>query len=240
MEVSIYAVRSCRSDRTALFCADYACVMPCSSIALRLIVLYVVGAVFVSDAIGEAMFEFDPRIVDADLVLEDAPTTASAATPTVTPKFGAEGSMRWQLLGGYMNDLEGDSQAEFGASLSWFFVENLSMDFQIEGDYIAQSGGDAWGGGGTFLLRWHFINTDAWSLYGDLGCGIIGTSVPVPSGGSAVNFTPQCGGGVSFAISPDVRLMLGARWYHISNANTGEGNPGRNSVMGYVMLSFPF
>ena len=169
-----------------------------------------------------APFTFDPSKVDAGV------------------KFGEEGSWRWQVLGGSMNDLGGDSQYEFGASLSWFFYDGISMDFQVEGDYIAQWGADAWGGGGTLLFRWHFVNEPTWSLYADLGCGIIGTTAPVPSGGTATNFTPQAGGGVSFAISPAVRLMLGVRWYHISNANTGQMNPGRNSLMAYAMLSFPF
>jgi hypothetical protein len=34
--------------------------------------------------------------------------------------------------------------------------------------------------------------------------------------------------------------MAGARWYHISNANTGESNPGRNSLQIYGGVSFPF
>ena len=215
---------------------DYAAMMRCRQFARAFLFLLasLAGAGVDATAAAEA-WTFDPSVLSAGVTLEDAPADA----PT-TAKFGAAGSMRWQLLGGYMNDLEGDSQGEFGASLSWFFVENFSMDFQVEADYIAQSGGNAWGGGGTFLLRWHFINTESWSLYGDLGAGLMGTSRNVPTGGSSVNFTPQCGGGVSFAIADDVRLMIGARWYHISNANTGEGNPGRNSVMGYVMLSFPF
>lgn len=193
------------------------------------------------------LFEFDASRIDAGVALAPAdikssPTLAqtTATPPAVHSKFGAEGSWRWQLLGGYANDLDGASQIEFGGSLSWFFVNDLSIDFQVEGDWIGQSGGNVWGGGATLLFRWHFINTDTWSLYGDAGCGVIGTTAPAPSNGTSFNFTPQVGGGVSFAIADDVRLMIGARWYHISNANTGESNPGRNSLMGYVMLSFPF
>jgi opacity protein-like surface antigen len=188
---------------------------------------------------------FTPANIDAGLTLggeqESAPSVpAIEVAPETHARFGAENSWRWQLLGGFMSDLEGDSQYQFGASLSWFFHEGISMDFQVEGDYIAQSGGDAWGGTGTLLFRWHFVNEETWSLYADLGCGLIGTSAPVPAGGGSVNFTPQAGGGVSFAITPEVRLMLGVRWFHISNANTGETNPGRNSAMAYAMLSFPF
>ncbi len=189
---------------------------------------------------------FEPTSVNAGLQL----TAAAPETPTppVTPetattppaRFGAEGSWRWQLIGAAASDLDDAEQAEFGASLSWFFVDDLSIDFQIEGDYISQPVQNAWGGGATLLFRWHFINTDTWSIYGDMGTGVIGTTVNTPSGGTSFNFTPQAGGGFSYEISRDVRLMVGARWYHISNANTGETNPIRNSLMGYVMISLPF
>lgn len=173
-----------------------------------------------------------------------AESPAQSSTPSsrasATPRFGAEGSWRWQALVAATSDFSGAEQLEFGGSLSWFFVEDLSIDFQIEGDYITQPVNNAWGGGATLLFRWHFINTDSWSLYGDAGSGLLGTTVNTPSGGTSFNFTPQAGGGFSYEISPDVRLMVGARWYHISNANTGETNPGRNSLMGYVMISFPF
>ncbi|MSR28278.1 MAG: acyloxyacyl hydrolase [Phycisphaerales bacterium] len=175
------------------------------------------------------------------LVTAAQESPAQLAEPTIAkPKFGAEGSWRWQILGAYMSDLEGDSQYEFGGGVSWFVVENLSVDLEVEGDFIAQSGGDVWGGAATLLFRWHFIAERTWSLYGDLGSGLIATTAPTPATGTSFNFTPQAGGGVSFDISPDARLMVGARWYHISNANLGETNPGRNSVMAYVMVSFPF
>jgi lipid A 3-O-deacylase len=41
-------------------------------------------------------------------------------------------------------------------------------------------------------------------------------------------------------VGNDVRLLVGARWHHISNANLYRDNPGRDSLMGYVGLSFPF
>ncbi len=203
---------------------------------------------------------FDPSLIDAGMQLvapvmnqssseiaSSASTWPSSAqdgtgssTEALHARFGAEGSWRWQLLGGFADDFDAAQQLDFGASLSWFFVDDLSIDFQVEGDYIQQPVKNAWGIGGTLLLRWHAITADTWSIYGDLGSGILGTTVNTPAGGTSFNFTPQAGGGVSFEIAPDVRLMVGARWYHISNANTGDSNPGRNSLMGYVMISLPF
>jgi hypothetical protein len=34
--------------------------------------------------------------------------------------------------------------------------------------------------------------------------------------------------------------MIGAKWYHISNANTHSSNPGRDSGMVWTGISFPF
>ena len=192
---------------------------------------------------------FDPSVIDSGVQLTSAPASELASAPSdpllaalaPTPaRFGAEGSCRWQLLGGYANDADAAQQGQFGASLSWFAIDDLSIDLQIDVDGFSQPGGNAWGLGGSLLFRWHFYATPTWSLYADAGSGILGTTQPTPAGGTSFNFTPQAGGGVSFEVAPDVRLMVGMRWYHISNANTGATNPGRNSVLGYVMISFPF
>lgn len=177
-------------------------------------------------------YTFDPQV--------NAGTQLAPAAPSAKPSFGTKDTWRWQLLLGGMSDFEAAEQVEFGLSASYFIIDNLSVDFQIEGDYIAQPVANAWGGGATILFRWHFLAYETWSLYADAGSGVLATTVNTPSGGTSFNFTPQAGGGVSFDVAQDLRLMVGARWYHISNANTGETNPGRNSVMAYVMLSVPF
>ncbi len=192
-----------------------------------------------------ADLSFNPLFIDAGMQLSStqgseasAPLLSALAPPP--PRFGAEDSCRWQLLAGYANDFDAAQQGQFGASVSWFAIDDLSIDLQVDGEYFSQPGGSAWGLGGSLLFRWHFYATQTWSLYADAGSGILATTQPTPEGGTSFNFTPQAGGGISFEIAHDVRLMVGARWYHISNANTGATNPGRNSLLGYVMVSFPF
>jgi hypothetical protein len=90
------------------------------------------------------------------------------------------------------------------------------------------------------LFQWHFINGDGWSLYGDFGCGLLGTNHNVPDDGSQFNFTPQAGLGVTFDVGQDRRWIVGVRWHHISNASLYQNNPGRDSVMVYTGLSLPF
>jgi hypothetical protein len=139
-----------------------------------------------------------------------------------------------------MGNFEGADQLEMEWSASWFFMQNVSMDFGLSGDAILQPGLDAGGGGASLMLRWHFLARAEWSLYGDIGCGMLFTNEPVPNDGGRVNFTPRAGLGGTVALGSSARLMGGLRWYHISNANAGQDNPGRDSLQAYGGVSFPF
>ncbi|MFZ4722955.1 MAG: acyloxyacyl hydrolase [Phycisphaerales bacterium] len=165
---------------------------------------------------------------------------AGQASAPVMQAFGVKDSWRWQLLGSWMGNFEGADQLEMEWSASWFFMQNVSLDFGLSGDAILQPGLDAGGGGASLMLRWHFLARADWSVYGDIGCGMLFTNEPVPSDGGRVNFTPRAGVGGTLAIGGSARLMGGLRWYHISNANTGEDNPGRDSLQVYGGVSFPF
>ena len=90
------------------------------------------------------------------------------------------------------------------------------------------------------MLRKHILARDDWSLFVDVGGGLMETSDAVPPGGSSFNFVAQVGVGVSFDISDDVRLLTGVRWHHISNGRTFDTNPSQDSLYIYAGLSFPF
>jgi len=170
------------------------------------------------------------------------PAGSSSATPLKpsSAAFGSKDSWRWQLLGSWMGNFEGADQLELEWSASWFFMQNVSLDFGLSGDAILQPGLDAGGGGASLMLRWHFLAREDWSLFADIGCGMLFTNEPVPSDGGRVNFTPRAGMGGTLDVGGGARLMAGARWYHISNANTGQENPGRNSLQVFGGVTFPF
>jgi hypothetical protein len=155
-------------------------------------------------------------------------------------EFGARDSWRWQLIGSWMGNFEGADQLEMEWSASWFFMQDVSLDFGVSGDAILQPGLDAGGGGASLMVRWHFLARTDWSLFADIGCGMLFTNEPVPSDGGRVNFTPRAGVGGTVAIGGSARLMGGLRWYHISNANTGQENPGRDSLQAFGGVTFPF
>jgi hypothetical protein len=46
--------------------------------------------------------------------------------------------------------------------------------------------------------------------------------------------------GATLDIGSGTRFFTGVRWYHLSNANTIEPNPPRDSLMIYAGVTFPF
>lgn len=152
--------------------------------------------------------------------------------------FGTRGSDRWYIQAGAATTFDNEF-ALAGAGISHFFAKGHSINAELNGMAFSQDGDDAVGANLNLLLRYHFVRQENWSLYIDGGAGILGTTDNVPSGGSSFNFTPQAGGGATIRLSDEERLMVGLRWHHISNANTFDSNPGRDSVMGYVGLNLP-
>ena len=118
----------------------------------------------------------------------------------------------------------------------------MSLDLQLNAVYVNQDiGSDAIGANFTMLFRWHFLARDSWSLYFDGGAGVGGLNKPVPNGGTNFNFFPQAGAGVSFDLGEsNARVMLGAKWLHISNGSTASDNPGADTFVGYVGINWPF
>lgn len=61
--------------------------------------------------------------------------------------------------------------------------------------------------------------------------------IPVPDG-LTYNFSGDFGGGVMYNLTHRRTVTLGYRYFHISNMNIGEINPGYNANMFYVGYSF--
>ena len=164
------------------------------------------------------------------------------ASPTPTPMFGAEGSTRWTVLGNFGVEVKDSANTEYGIGLGvqWFLVDDFAFAPALRVWGFSQEGENAFGGSLDLLFQWHFLKGDTWSLYGDFGCGMLGTNHNVPFDGSQFNFTPQAGLGVTFDVGQERRWVVGVRWHHISNATLYQNNPGRDSVLFYTGLSLPF
>ena len=168
------------------------------------------------------------------------PSVLLAQQESETPEpFGKAGTQRLYVQGAVASDFDDETLGLVGVGASHFFYDNHSVNLELNALAFDQPGDNAVGANLNFLVRSHWIRGENWSLYIDGGAGIIGTTSEVPSEGSSFNFTPQIGGGATFKINDKQRLMTGLRYYHISNADTFESNPGLDALMGYVGLNFP-
>lgn len=132
-----------------------------------------------------------------------------------------------------------------GLTLSYnqFLVDNI--EGFLEGGLWSfyDRGGDAAYGLSLGLgFRWHFLTREKWTLFADMGIGVLGTTDAVPPDGTAFNFMPRVGVGFTRELDERVRLIGGLRWHHISNARTrGDSrNPARDAPQLYVGLIVPF
>jgi lipid A 3-O-deacylase len=77
-------------------------------------------------------------------------------------------------------------------------------------------------------LKWIFATRGDVQPYAELGGGVLFTSHEVPSGTSAVNFTPSGAFGVHFL--GERAWSVEVRYLHISNAGLSSLNPGLNTI----------
>lgn len=173
-----------------------------------------------------------------DLVLArpadvEAGTVAAAAgvADAASSGFGAEGTVDW-WVGGIVGAEFGITNLAFArGGVDWFVATGFSIGLQADLGWAATEGRD--GGmlvGVAPMLRWHFLHRERWTLFAELGVGAAWTTVEIPAGGTRFNFTPQAGLGATWAIGDDWRLRAALGWYHMSNARTGNNNPGLDAV----------
>lgn len=203
---------------------------------------------------------------------EAAPATGAASTPATAPApegrlaptqpieldtaaalagdpakgYGRSDGRWWLTLGGGTAwDFDEDYDFNLHVAGSTFIADELEFAVELGGWYFLQEGPDTGGVNGSFLFRWHFWHDEAfdWTVYGDVGIGLLGAFDDTPVGGTSFNFTPRAGAGFTKLLDEaGTRLQVGVRWHHISNGRIeGDGrNPSRDSIMLYAGVVFPF
>lgn len=170
------------------------------------------------------------------------PETDTQARPAVAEYAKAE--TKWWTIGtGLAYDFDGSTDVPIRGAYSYFLGDGIEFSLELDGWYFAQEGDDAVGASVSTIFRWHFVRKDPWTVYLDAGIGVMGASDEVPDGGTQFNFMPQAGAGVTRRLNDaGLRLQLGMRWHHISNARAqgDDENPDRDSLMVYGGLIFPF
>jgi len=172
-------------------------------------------------------------------VFDDPPESE----PGLVARFGTTGQRWWTFGVAYANDL--DDSNEFNANAAYSVFIAPDVEWIIEGGiwYHDQPGDNAFSGNASTVFRWHFMNEDRWSVFADVGIGLLASTDNVPSNGTSFNFTPRAALGYTRRIGTgQTRLVTGIRWLHISNAKIqgGDSNPGRDAPTVFFGVMIPF
>lgn len=169
-----------------------------------------------------------------------SPKVLDVSAASVVP-FGQAKSRWWGIGAGVAYDFEDATDLNLFGTYSYFLAENVEFLGELGGWYYTDD--QEAGVNLSMVFRWHFYNDGKWTTFVDGGIGLLGTTDDVPERGTSFNFTPRVGVGFTRLLSDDgLRLLVGVRWAHISNARiNGDGeNPSRDSADLYVGLIFPF
>lgn len=160
--------------------------------------------------------------------------------------FGEAKSKWWGLGVGAATNGE-DTDMNLYGRYEYFIAQNVELFGELGGWTFSQEGKDAFAVNTSLVIRYHWFNNGRTTIFVDGGIGLLFSSDPVNRSGSddgtSFNFTPRLGGGVTHQLTDEgVRLEVGLRWAHVSNARISgaNDNPGRDSGMIYAGLIFPF
>jgi opacity protein-like surface antigen len=121
-----------------------------------------------------------------------------------------------------------------------YTVDVFPVAIYSEPDHVRSGSSTLYGGGlSPFGFKINFLQ-QSWIqpfIAASVGFLYFQDDVPVPHS-SRFNFTPELGVGVQFFVAPKRALTLGYKFHHMSNANTGESNPGMDSNVLYAGFSF--
>lgn len=165
------------------------------------------------------------------------------AAPAPARPFGAAETRWWTVGAGIAHDFNGSTDTDLNVAYTYFLAEGVEFGAEVAGWHFNQAGENTLGGSATMLLRWHFLISGPWTVYTDVGIGLLVAEDVVPEGGTSLDLMPRAGVGFTRALGDGgVRLQMGLRWHHISNARIhGEANnPARDQPMLYAGIMFPF
>jgi hypothetical protein len=152
------------------------------------------------------------------------------ATPAPAHPTRAADACDVEPYGLVASDFNGVTITAAGVGLNWFVAERLSVGIFGEAMYVNQADENAVGGGGGVLFRWHFAHYEAVTLFGEVGVGFSFFDERVPADGTSVDFTPRAAVGAHLALDATTAVSARVGWLHLSNAQTGENNPGIDTL----------
>jgi hypothetical protein len=162
---------------------------------------------------------------------------ASAAGGEPRGQFD-KGTWTFQSYGGYFNDLGPfDVEGGFGsAGVSYYFVDGMSLGAEATGYGISQPVNNAAAGSVGIVFRHHLLDGGNSTLFVDVTAAPMMATDNVPDEGTRFNFFTQFGLGATQHLGGNTHLMVGVRYFHLSNANLwgDDRNPALNGFAVYA------
>ena len=170
-------------------------------------------------------------------------TTSSRAQ--AQPVSFDQGTWTFSLQGSYVHPIRFSDDRFYNFTLAggYFFADNHSINLELSGSYAEQSDyNDTVIGGLGLLGRSHLLRFEKWTIFIDGGGGVNYADDVVPEFGTRFNFIAKVGPGVTYQIKPNLHLIGGARYFHLSNGQIHgrDQNPSYDGVQvwGGVMWRF--
>lgn len=159
------------------------------------------------------------------------------AFPKGTWDAEAGGSFAWEF---YPYDHE--KIATGSAGVGYYLADNFAASLTVPVSHVRQYAQDATMAGLDLTLRYHFLQYDRFTAFGDLSGGIAQANHIVPPGGTYFNFTAKLGVGATWRLADQFYLVGCVNYFHLSNAAIRgiNRNPDLNAVQPYlgVMIRF--
>ena len=184
--------------------------------------------------------------ISANSALAAVPDTAVSKPEEQAQQPIAEfskGYQKWQAYGSIAccDDGKGEMYA-FHLGYGYFFMDDFSVNVDVLGSYL-RSGIDDDGAaiGLDLIFRRHQYKSpdNQWSLFVEGGSGLQQQSTNY-AGNRRFNFRLLGGGGATFRVAENARLMAGMRYFHISDAGIEGGGGGFDGLQFYAGSMFPF
>lgn len=166
------------------------------------------------------------------------------ASRQTSADFGKFDTTWWTFGAGASTDFDEFSDINVTVAWSKFIDEDIEMMIEVAIREFDMPGDDQVGFNPMldFKKHWKLGEDHTWTAFADIGIGIMISTGDVPRDGTSFNFTPRFGGGLTYAINDDWRVIAGLRWSHISNGRIygDDDNPASDGIMFSVGLITSF
>ena len=171
---------------------------------------------------------------------------ASGDPPEEPDSAGATGTRGWsfQNLAHYYRSTRRRQIDFYEGSIGFYhrFDNPLALGLDIVGMDVREESEQTGGIGAMPFVRVSLLQPAGWSIFFEATIGAIYSDEPLPSRGTRFNFTEAGGFGARIRLGFGGHIIIGARYYHLSNGNIVAGrerNPGTDGVgvyAGYEVL----